>query len=33
MRYIFFSDNESDFVGLEEKVKKLVGYLVEEESI
>ncbi|WZY84478.1 hypothetical protein YC2023_030862 [Brassica napus] len=33
MRHTFPSDNESDLVGLEEKVKKLVGYLVEEESI
>ncbi|KAF2576893.1 hypothetical protein F2Q68_00003614 [Brassica cretica] len=33
MRHTFPSDNESHLVGLEEKVKKLVGYLVEEESI
>ncbi|KAG2298074.1 hypothetical protein Bca4012_009284 [Brassica carinata] len=33
MRHTFPSDNESDLVGLEEKVKKLVGYLVEEESV
>ncbi|ESQ29552.1 hypothetical protein EUTSA_v10023861mg [Eutrema salsugineum] len=33
MRKTFPSDNESDFVGFEENVKKVVGYLVEEESI
>ncbi|VVB00024.1 unnamed protein product [Arabis nemorensis] len=33
MRHTYPSDNESDFVGLEQNVKKLVGYLVEEESI
>lgn len=33
MRHTFPSGNESELVGLEEKVKKLVGYLVEEESI
>ncbi|CAH2047377.1 unnamed protein product [Thlaspi arvense] len=33
LRHTFPSDNESVLVGLEENVKKLVGYLVEEESI
>ncbi|KAJ0241809.1 hypothetical protein HA466_0211730 [Hirschfeldia incana] len=33
MRHTFPSGNEKELVGLEEKVKKLVGYLVEEESI
>ncbi|CAH2047441.1 unnamed protein product [Thlaspi arvense] len=33
MRHSFPSDNESNFVGLEPNVKKLVGYLVNEDSI
>uniref|UniRef100_A0A1J3DJ88 Putative disease resistance protein n=1 Tax=Noccaea caerulescens TaxID=107243 RepID=A0A1J3DJ88_NOCCA len=33
MRKTFSNDNERDFVGLEQNVNKLVGYLVEEESI
>ncbi|CAA7047408.1 unnamed protein product [Microthlaspi erraticum] len=33
MRHTFPSDNESNFVGLEQNVNKLVGYLVEKESI
>ncbi|KAF8081474.1 hypothetical protein N665_0884s0003 [Sinapis alba] len=32
MRHTFASNNESDFVGLEQHVKKLVDYLVKEDS-